>query len=88
MSILMKHLNIGATVVLLQEIHKLTSDEGLPGELVSLFDAEAKMDCDFRKEGGDVAMCGFNDEEKRCMVANCPLGALSEQQMKELMGGK
>lgn len=88
MSILMKHLNIGATVAILKHVHKLTSDESISRELSEMFEMEAKMDCNFRKEGGDVAVCTYHDEEKRCMVANCPLGALSENHMKKLTEGK
>ena len=88
MSILMKYMNIGATVVLIKEVHKLSSDEGLPTELAKLFEAEAAMDCDFRKEGAYVATCHFFEKEQRCMIANCPLGDLSEQQMRQIVGGK
>jgi len=76
-----KHACIGATVSLLLNVHKLTSDTKLPNELAGLFTAESE-DCDY-KDGVD---CSFLREDRRvvkCLVGNCPLGPMVEEASKK-----
>jgi hypothetical protein len=70
-----KHANIGATVSLLLNIHKLTPDEDLPISLAELFTLESDA-CDYK--WGNV--CKFisaktvKSDKVPCIVGNCPLG--------------
>lgn len=71
------HKNIGATVVLLKEIHVLTNGEELPEALGKLFTSEA-VKCDYLTIHGN---CTYLTEEQlhtpiKCIITNCPLGAI------------
>lgn len=68
----MKHANIGSTVSLILNIHKLSSDEGLPVALADLFTEEAK-NCDYLLVSTCMRKRGDVDHITECTVGNCPL---------------
>jgi hypothetical protein len=75
-----KHANIGATVSLLLNIHKLTPDKELPTALANLFTEESD-DCDYKRDNA----CKFISAKTvkpgtvPCIIGNCPLGALIDK---------
>ena len=76
-----KHANIGATVSLLLNIHKLTGpDEDLPNMLCDLFTQESE-ECDYQVKG---SLCTYKgDTPVKCMIGNCPLGAAIDKMAHE-----
>jgi hypothetical protein len=83
----MKHKNIGATVGLVKNIHKLTGDdETMLRNLADLFIAEA-AECDFRHEINDKPVCVFNGSTSPnlvCCAGECPLGAIVDEEIETM----
>jgi hypothetical protein len=77
-----KHRNIGATIGLLTRIHKVAGNgEELPVALTELFMLEAD-DCDYKHETGACIFNGSTKPNQECMVGNCPLGPLVDEELK------
>jgi hypothetical protein len=80
----MRHKNIGATVALIKGVHVLTDDEKLPESLAELFILESD-DCNYKQDNH----CIFEVDPEpcispaKCMIANCPLGDLTEPALDE-----
>jgi len=80
-----KHANIGATVSLLLNIHKLVGAAAeLPMSLADLFTAESHG-CDYKILTDREDLCSFKDLNSKvpCKVGNCPLGVEVDKIAKE-----
>ncbi len=81
-----KHANIGNTVGMLKEIHKLTDGPEMAEEITKLFMAESD-DCDYK----ETPLCTFprllNPEDSRddlpdCMAGRCPHGQAFDKEIR------
>jgi len=91
-----KHRNIGATVSMTNIIAQKEADEvsgnssgnmgtmlakAVLGDVDKLF-MEESNDCDYKHETGICVFDGSTKPNKVCMLANCPLGALVDKELK------
>jgi hypothetical protein len=76
-----KHKNIGATVGMVKEIHKLSHDPLLAEELTKLF-MEESNGCDYKHETAACIFNGSTESNMKCRVGNCPLGPLVDEELK------
>jgi len=71
-----KHANIGATVSLVLNAHKLSSSEELPEMVAELFTLEA-VGCSHQLTTNSDPLCKYIEGEfVSCSVGNCPLGKI------------
>jgi hypothetical protein len=75
-----KHANIGNTIGMVKEIHKLSNDPKLADEITLLF-MEESNDCDYQIISDDHKLCthGENSADP-CTIGNCPLGKLFDDE--------
>lgn len=77
-----KHANIGATVSLLLNAHKLSKGSELPESLAELFTMES-VNCDYRSGDEISSFCNHDRISVECIIGNCPLGKIVEKTSSE-----